>query len=282
LRSSRSIAAILGVGGAAAIVLAAAGAYALMDPVAPDPASSSDEIIRTAPAELTDPAPAGGPIVVADAAVVAASPTDASALSAAVRGPTPPPLPPVQWADDGGAAAPNWAQPRMSDARSFVGRYQPRFDMALVRKGAGDEAQLQLALGGGDRPQAQAAQVTRLGFTAAPRALQQKGHWFLFAAGGGNAVGLNLLRDPSGEIRRAGWSAEHIAAVGSGQVGIGWRKGPVQASFGFVQRELSAYGTSVNERFVAFTISISPQGVSVGRSGRAWVERGGDYPSYRR
>ena len=109
--------------------------------------------------------------------------------------------------------------------------------MHRISKGDTDQAQLEVSLE--RKAQPNEPMTTRLGFASqTPLKTRQKGHWFIFAAGGSNAVGLNLLNDPQGQLRRAGWSSEHVAAVGQGQLGIGWRKGSLQASFGAVQREL--------------------------------------------
>ncbi len=225
-------------------------------------------------------------ITSADLSSAADPVTDAAALSSAVHSPAVRQA--VTWADDKTEAAGEWAQPRVQGVTRLAGRYEPHFDMAVVRKGYGDEAQLQVSLGRAETRQLSAAhsQVNRLGFLNGntPVAARKKGHWFLFAAGGSNAIGVNLLRDPSGELRRAGWSSEHIAAVGSGQVGIGWRKGPLQASFGMVQRELSTFGHSANERFMAFTISLSggDGGAHHSSGGRSWVERDDGYNAHHR
>ena len=49
------------------------------------------------------------------------------------------------------------------------------------------------------------------------------------------------------------------------QAGIGWRRGSFQASLAFVDREISIYGKSRNEQFLAFTISIRPRTGSASR-----------------
>ena len=71
------------------------------------------------------------------------------------------------------------------------------------------------------------------------RAFGDQGRWYLFAAVSGKAVGLNVTRGDDGDWRRAGWSADPSSAlVGDGQLGIGWRKGGMQAAFGYVHREI--------------------------------------------
>lgn len=66
-----------------------------------------------------------------------------------------------------------------------------------------------------------------------------KGRWYLFVAGGSRSVGLNMLRGPDGEFQRAGWSTDATSAlVSDAQAGVGWRRGAMQASFGYMHREV--------------------------------------------
>lgn len=63
-----------------------------------------------------------------------------------------------------------------------------------------------------------------------------KGRFYAFVGGSGTTVGLNMRRDPDGPLRSYGFSVDPAAAVGDAQAGIGWRKGEVQASVGYVHR----------------------------------------------
>lgn len=64
------------------------------------------------------------------------------------------------------------------------------------------------------------------------------GRWYLFAAASGQAVGLNMMDGERG-WDRAGWSTDATSGlVGDAQVGVGWRKGDSQASFGVIHREV--------------------------------------------
>lgn len=91
-----------------------------------------------------------------------------------------------------------------------------------------------------------------------------KGRWYLFAAASGRAVGLNVMRDEGG-WNRDGWSTDPTAAlVGDAHVGVGWRKGDLQSSFGVIHREIKgehrAFAVGTREDTVAaFTFSIRPQ-----------------------
>jgi hypothetical protein len=64
----------------------------------------------------------------------------------------------------------------------------------------------------------------------------REGRFYLFAAVHGQAVGLNLQSEGGG-LHRTGWSTDQTSAlVGDGQVGLGWRKGGMEAAIGYVHR----------------------------------------------
>jgi hypothetical protein len=92
-----------------------------------------------------------------------------------------------------------------------------------------------------------------------------RGRWYLFAAASGRSVGLNMLRGDSG-WSRAGWTTDQTSTlVGDAQVGVGWRKGDMQTSLGFVHREMKGlhnlYGVDdpKADSMVAFTFAVRPQ-----------------------
>lgn len=94
--------------------------------------------------------------------------------------------------------------------------------------------------------------------------LGDKGRWYLFAAASGRAVGLNMLKGENG-WGRAGWTTDPTGAlVGDAQVGVGWRKGDIQSSFGVIHREVKGrhmvFGQQTRDDTVAaFTFSFRPQ-----------------------
>lgn len=96
------------------------------------------------------------------------------------------------------------------------------------------------------------------------QAFGQAGRWYLFAAASGRAVGLNMLRDQGG-WDPAGWSTDRSSAlIGDAHVGVGWRKGPVQASVGYVHREVKGqhmiWGQETrDDQVVALSFAIKPQ-----------------------
>jgi hypothetical protein len=90
-----------------------------------------------------------------------------------------------------------------------------------------------------------------------------RGRWYVFAAADGRAVGLNILRGENGWSRQ-GLTTDAAAVIGEAQVGVGWRKGAMQASFGVLHREMKtkpAQGLDehqVEDQAIAFTLSIKP------------------------
>ena len=136
------------------------------------------------------------------------------------------------------------------------------------------------ALGGSARAGAQiqvgphlesANPIDRLGLAPdRPAAPMDKGRWFLFAQGSGEVLGVHLSRDgrgllPSAALTLDGDASLHI--VSDSQAGVGWRKGAMQASFGYVHREIengAAWSGTRNPGdikgdMVAFTFSLRPR-----------------------
>lgn len=92
-----------------------------------------------------------------------------------------------------------------------------------------------------------------------------RGRWYMFAAASGRSVGLNMLRGEDGGYHRAGWSTDATSAlVSDAQAGIGWRRGPLQASLGYIHREIKPRNglmglESKDDDLVAFTFSFKPR-----------------------
>jgi hypothetical protein len=93
------------------------------------------------------------------------------------------------------------------------------------------------------------------------RVFGDRGRWYLFAAASGRSVGLNMLRGDQG-WSRAGWSTDPTSRlVGDQQVGVGFMKGPLQTSLGYVHRDMKAdhlmYGVDPHsESMVALSFAI--------------------------
>ena len=94
-----------------------------------------------------------------------------------------------------------------------------------------------------------------------------RARWYLYAAGSGRAVGYNFARTRDGDYARSGVSQDKGAFLGDASVGVAYRRGAMQGSFGVVYREIKAEGLrggegfdrEVSEGLVAFQLSIRPQ-----------------------
>jgi hypothetical protein len=91
----------------------------------------------------------------------------------------------------------------------------------------------------------------------------ERGRWYLFAAASGRAVGLNMLHGDQG-WDRAGWTTDATSTLtGDAQVGVGWRKGDMQTSLGYIHREMKGQNVlwgvdAKQDSMVAFSLSIRP------------------------
>jgi hypothetical protein len=91
----------------------------------------------------------------------------------------------------------------------------------------------------------------------------ERGRWYLFAAASGRAVGLNMLHSDTG-WDRAGWTTDATSTLtGDAQLGVGWRKGAMQTSLGYIHREMKGQNTlwgvdAKKDSVVAFSLSIRP------------------------
>ena len=95
------------------------------------------------------------------------------------------------------------------------------------------------------------------------KAFGNRDRWYLFAAASGRAVGLNMLNQ-DGDWSRAGWSSDPTSSlVGDAQVGVGWRRGAMQTSFGYVHRKIKMKEAvmglkSQEDSVVALSFSFKP------------------------
>lgn len=83
----------------------------------------------------------------------------------------------------------------------------------------------------------------------------KKGRWFAFAATSGDALGFNF--GDKGRNKTQRWSVEKLAEYGKVQLGIGWRKGPMQISAAATQREVGAYGFKRDDTVFGLSFTIS-------------------------
>ena len=95
------------------------------------------------------------------------------------------------------------------------------------------------------------------------RTLGDQGRWFLFAAASGRAVGLSLMGD-EGRLDQAGWTTDATSTlVSNAQLGLGWRKGDVQTSFGYLHREVKGRHMTKGRRtgsdeMLGLSLSVKP------------------------
>jgi hypothetical protein len=96
------------------------------------------------------------------------------------------------------------------------------------------------------------------------RQFGDRGRWYVFAAASGQAVGMNMLRGGDGDWSRAGVTTDTSSKlVGDGQAGVAWRRGPMQASFGYVHRKIRAKDqimgmATQKDEMVAFSFTLKP------------------------
>lgn len=80
-----------------------------------------------------------------------------------------------------------------------------------------------------------------LGVREGSEAFGDRGRWYIFAAASGRAVGFNMLRGQNGDWSRAGLTQDTTSRlIGDSQAGVAWRRGPMQASLGYIHREIRA------------------------------------------
>jgi hypothetical protein len=202
----------------------------------------SDEIVRTAPETLPDLT------VSATAQPTARAETQATPAVAA-------PLP-IEAAETSARVMQEWAAPHLAQVQQTAARYEPNLEVKVAKASDGvTRTRVSLALGP-SQPEIVDTLARKVGFHPDSRAtFGNRGRWFLFTATSNDAVGYNMLQGMHGELHREGFTTERVAAIGDRQSGLAWRKGMLQASIGYVEREISTFGASVEQRFVALTIS---------------------------
>ena len=111
--------------------------------------------------------------------------------------------------------------------------------------------------------------LTKLGMhTVTSEEIKDRSRVYMFAAYSGREIGFNIARGSTGGLQRLGWSAEGASTlVSDAQAGVGWRKGALQASVGYVHRDVNSnydngFGNvgmqKLSDNMVAFTLSFHP------------------------
>jgi hypothetical protein len=160
-----------------------------------------------------------------------------------------------------------WPAALKLSARGYDLDFSPHAGIGVNSAGGSAEAGAMVRLGA----HLQDEMMNRLsGFglhTVTSESLAGRGHWYLFAAASGRAVGMNMTSNAQGQLQRAGWSAEGTSRlIGDAQAGVGWREGAMQASFGYVHRTIKSPspvatgldGPSYQDSMVALSVSVRP------------------------
>lgn len=156
----------------------------------------------------------------------------------------------------------SWPAAVRFEGEAFDVDVTPHVGVGAGTLGGSAEAGAMVRLSHKSRDQIAAERLEAMGVSDGA-ALGDKGRWYLFAATSGRAVGLNLLHNADG-WNRGGWTTDSTSKlVGDAQAGIGWRKGMVQTSLGYIHREVKGqhmiWGQETRaDSMVAFSLSIKP------------------------
>ena len=148
------------------------------------------------------------------------------------------------------------------DTRSFAVDLTPHAGVGVTNLGGTAEAGATLRLS--QRVSDSAVRRLKAMGVSDGAAFGDRGRWYMFAAASGRAVGLNMLHGETG-WDRAGWTTDATSTlIGDAQVGVGWRRGPLQTSLGYIHREVKGqhmlWGQDTRQdSMVAFSLSIKPK-----------------------
>ena len=126
----------------------------------------------------------------------------------------------------------------------------PHTTLGLTSAGESAEAGATLRFGGADA-------LDELGHRGAP------GHWYFYAQSSGRAVGYNLNKGEPNFRSANLFTQTEPGFMGDAEAGVAWRRGDLQAAFGYTERSLqldNLRDTNVNTResVVGFTFSFRP------------------------
>jgi hypothetical protein len=153
-----------------------------------------------------------------------------------------------------------WPKALSFEGRAFDVDLSPHAGVGMSNYGGSAEAGAQVRV---SRDEKAARKLKDMGISDGA-AFGDMGRWYLYGAVSGRAVGLNMLHSDGG-WDRAGWTTDATSALmGDVQLGVGWRKGMLQSSFGYIHREVKGqhmiWGQQTrDDSLVAFSLSIKPQ-----------------------
>jgi hypothetical protein len=156
----------------------------------------------------------------------------------------------------------NWPRVVAIESARYDIDLTPHAGFGLGSSGGSAEAGATLTLGRKTASQQVAAGLGRLGFREGASD-GDNGRWYVFAAASGRAVGLRLTAREAG----SNWSRtldNSSALIGDAQLGVGWRKGAMQTSLGYIHRSVKGdhmiWGQQAqDDSMVAFSLSIKPK-----------------------
>ena len=155
----------------------------------------------------------------------------------------------------------DWPKALSFDSGAFDVDLSPHAGVGMTNYGGSAEAGAQVKI---SRDERAARQLREMGIGDGA-AFGNLSRWYLYAAVSGRAVGLNMMRSDAGGWNRAGWTTDATSALmGDVQMGVGWRKGILQSSFGLIHREVKGqhmiWGQQTrDDTLAAFSLSIKPQ-----------------------
>lgn len=156
-----------------------------------------------------------------------------------------------------------WPSAVMLKGRKYALDVTPHAGLGFGGAGGSAEAGATVRLGKkknmGDRV------TDALGVREGDEAFGDRGRWYIYAAASGRAVGFNMLRGQNGDWSRAGLTQDATSRlIGDSQAGVAWRKGPMQASLGYIHREIKAKEgimglATQKDDVVALSFSLKPR-----------------------
>lgn len=159
----------------------------------------------------------------------------------------------------------DWPAAVSFDSKNFKVDVSPHAGVGVSNLGGSAEAGAMLRLSrGASRDQQAKDKLRELGIGDGAR-LGGAGRWYLYAAASGRAVGLNMTHNTDTGWDRRGWTTDSTSAlIGDAQLGVGYRKGGVQSSLGYVHREVKGkhmiWGQQTrSDSMLAFSLTIHPQ-----------------------
>jgi hypothetical protein len=153
-----------------------------------------------------------------------------------------------------------WPKALSFESKAFDVALSPHAGVGVSNYGGSAEAGAQVRVSRDDKA---ARELKQMGIGDGA-SFGDVGRWYLYAAVSGRAVGLNVLHSDNG-WDRAGFTTDPTSSLmGDVQMGVGWRKGMLQSSFGLIHREVKGqhmiWGQQTrDDSLVAFSLSIKPQ-----------------------